>query len=263
MRPLPLLTPRSRQALAERPHPEIAPVEQVLRALDTDAIAGSVDQDVLIGLAVDEHTGILASRNLVVVGPRLEVVGVRHPRTALLEEAPPLKRVVLVRHKAGVDHATHLADGDLGTFDTQQLWLAPLFQIIAGHLEDARVLVSYRLIYRRGVGCRAEQPLVAIANDIAGTAVVEIEVLWRKWLRLGPSDEIGALRHGKLTVVALPRFSPHVAVEHSKDALVVVPGWIPMADVAIAPQKDGMRNGVPVNSSLGGLGFCLRHRCSP
>ena len=222
-----------------------------------------MDQHVLVGLPVHEHADVLAGDHLVVVGPGLEIVGIGQAHAVLLEAAPPLVGMILVGEEIGINHAPHFADGHVGAFDAQQFRLAPVLQVLAGHLEDAGVLVRVRIVYRAGVRLGPEQPLVAVANDVAGAGVVEIEVAWRKELRLGPGDEIGAFGDGKLIVDPPPGLAPNLAVEHAEDALVVVPGRVAVADVAIAPQKDGVGNGVPVNSSLGLLGFCLCHRCSP
>src|SRR5258708_24699595 len=128
----PALCPRP-VPLSKREDAFLAPLMQIVRAFDTNAIFGRVEQNVLT--ALHNHAGVFTTLDPAFVVPGFQVARPSHAYTGLLDfaETPPFARLVLVGDEAGIDHARHFFLRHVGTHKRMQFRFIPMFEVWTTH----------------------------------------------------------------------------------------------------------------------------------
>jgi len=94
----------------------------------------------------------------------------------------------------------------------------------------------------------AQNPLVSIANYVAGAGKIEIQILRGDDARLRPVLEVAALTEGCITVSAAVGVFEPIGVEQAKHSVVVAGGRVSKRLVGVSGQDNWRANGRKVYS---------------
>jgi len=176
--------------LTEREEAIIPPRPQVEGAFEADAVVRRMQHDILV--AQGQDADVLPGLRPACIGPVHQIVGIRHAHAVLLEEAPPLPRLVFVFKEVRINHPPHPFARHVRPFDAQQFRLRPCFQVGAPHQPQPRVTVPILFPVRTWVGLEAKHPLPPKSGDDARAAEVQGAVGGRQRLRRRPLPQVAA-----------------------------------------------------------------------